>query len=82
LTKRWRRTVHEPACRAASHGWGWTPAARRRAGRVIDGFVLGSAECHGQCIAFWQFSKYSLVVTMITVAISTGYLWLHYIALA
>jgi Na+/H+ antiporter NhaD/arsenite permease-like protein len=49
---------------------------------VIDGFVLGSAECHGQCIALCQFSKYSLVVTMITVAISTGYLWLHCFALA
>jgi len=74
--------VHEPACRAASYGGAWTPEARGRAGRVIDGFVLGSAECHGQCIALWQFSKYSLVVTMITVAISTGYLWLHCFALA
>ena len=62
-----------PACRAASHV-GLDPEARRRAGRVNDGFV-SAARCHGQCIALWQFSKYSLVVTMITVGISTGYLW-------
>jgi Na+/H+ antiporter NhaD/arsenite permease-like protein len=34
--------------------------------------ALGSAECNGQRIALWQFSKYRVVVTMITVAISTG----------
>jgi Na+/H+ antiporter NhaD/arsenite permease-like protein len=44
--------------------------------------VVGIAECNGQRITLRQFSKYRVVVTMITVAISTGYLWLHCFALA
>jgi Na+/H+ antiporter NhaD/arsenite permease-like protein len=44
--------------------------------------VLGIAERNGQRISFWQFTKYGLVVAVITVAISAGYLWLRYFALA
>jgi Na+/H+ antiporter NhaD/arsenite permease-like protein len=44
--------------------------------------VLGIAERNGQRISFWQFSKYGLVVTVVTVAISMGYLWLRYFVLA
>ncbi|HEY3007320.1 MAG TPA: sodium:proton antiporter, partial [Micromonosporaceae bacterium] len=44
--------------------------------------VLGIAERNGARISFWQFSKYGLIVTLITVAISAGYLWLRYFALA
>ncbi|MDG4858537.1 ArsB/NhaD family transporter [Streptomyces sp. T-3] len=44
--------------------------------------VLGIAERNRQPISFWQFTKYGLVVTAITVAISVGYVWLRYFALA
>jgi Na+/H+ antiporter NhaD/arsenite permease-like protein len=44
--------------------------------------VLGIAERNGQRISFWQFSRYGLIVAVITVAISSGYLWLRYFALA
>jgi Na+/H+ antiporter NhaD/arsenite permease-like protein len=44
--------------------------------------VLGIAERNRQPISFWHFTKYGLVVTTITVAISTGYVWLRYFALA
>ncbi|MBO1329982.1 SLC13 family permease [Streptomyces sp. VRA16 Mangrove soil] len=44
--------------------------------------VLGIAERNRQPISFWQFTKYGLVVTAVTVAISAGYLWLRYFAFA
>lgn len=44
--------------------------------------VLGIAERNRQPITFWQFTKYGLVVTVITVALSAGYVWLRYFALA
>ncbi|WP_405529744.1 ArsB/NhaD family transporter [Streptomyces canus] len=44
--------------------------------------VLGIAERNRQPISFWQFTKYGLVVTVVTVAISIGYVWLRYFALA
>ncbi|KAB1977656.1 ArsB/NhaD family transporter [Streptomyces triticiradicis] len=44
--------------------------------------VLGIAERNRQPITFWQFTKYGLVVTAVTVAISLGYVWLRYFALA
>jgi Na+/H+ antiporter NhaD/arsenite permease-like protein len=44
--------------------------------------VLGIAERNRQPISFWQFTKYGLVVTGVTVAISAGYVWLRYFALA
>jgi Na+/H+ antiporter NhaD/arsenite permease-like protein len=44
--------------------------------------VLGIAERNGARISFWEFSKYGLIVTVITVAISSVYLWLRYFALA
>ncbi|MFE0130981.1 ArsB/NhaD family transporter [Streptomyces sp. NPDC059037] len=44
--------------------------------------VLGIAERNRQPISFWQFTKYGLVVTAVTVAISAGYVWLRYFALA
>jgi Na+/H+ antiporter NhaD/arsenite permease-like protein len=43
--------------------------------------VLGIAERNGQRISFWQFTKYGLVVTAVTITISAGYLWLRYFAL-
>jgi Na+/H+ antiporter NhaD/arsenite permease-like protein len=44
--------------------------------------VLGIAERNGQPISFWQFTRYGLVVTAITVTLCAGYLWLRYFALA
>jgi anion transporter len=40
--------------------------------------VLGIAERNRQPISFWQFTKYGLVITAITVALSALYLWLRY----
>ncbi|QPP08763.1 ArsB/NhaD family transporter [Streptomyces bathyalis] len=44
--------------------------------------VLGIAERNRTPISFWQFTKYGLVVTAVTVALSALYLWLRYFALA
>ncbi|MFC7303965.1 SLC13 family permease [Streptomyces monticola] len=44
--------------------------------------VLGIAERNRQPISFWQFTKYGLVVTAVTVGISLLYVWLRYFALA
>jgi Na+/H+ antiporter NhaD/arsenite permease-like protein len=44
--------------------------------------VLGIAERAGKPITFWQFTKYGLVVTVVTVAVTVPYLWLRYFALA
>lgn len=44
--------------------------------------VLGIAERNRQPITFWQFTKYGLVVTAVTVAVSAGYVWLRYFTFA
>ncbi|MEU8618509.1 ArsB/NhaD family transporter [Streptomyces sp. NPDC048623] len=44
--------------------------------------VLGIAERNRQPIGFWQFTKYGLVVTAATIAVSALYLWLRYFVLA
>jgi Na+/H+ antiporter NhaD/arsenite permease-like protein len=44
--------------------------------------VLGIAERNRQPISFWQFTKYGLIVTAVTVAIALGYVWLRYFALS
>ncbi|WP_432137753.1 MULTISPECIES: SLC13 family permease [unclassified Streptomyces] len=44
--------------------------------------VLGIAERNRQPISFWEFTKYGLIVTAVTVLISLGYVWLRYFALA
>jgi Na+/H+ antiporter NhaD/arsenite permease-like protein len=44
--------------------------------------VLGIAERAGHRITFWQFTKYGLVVAVITIAISMPYLWLRYFVLS
>jgi Na+/H+ antiporter NhaD/arsenite permease-like protein len=44
--------------------------------------VLGLAERAGQRISFWQFTKYGLVVTAVTVGLAVPYLWLRYFVLA
>jgi Na+/H+ antiporter NhaD/arsenite permease-like protein len=41
--------------------------------------ILGLAERAGRRISFWQFTKYGLVVTVVTVALCVPYLWLRYL---
>ncbi|GIF75605.1 SLC13 family permease [Asanoa siamensis] len=40
--------------------------------------VLGIAAQHGQPISFWQFTKYGIVTTVVTVTVAWGYVWLRY----
>ena len=44
--------------------------------------ILGIAERRGRPITFWQFTKYGLVVTAVTITLAMPYLWLRYFALA
>ena len=41
--------------------------------------ILGIAQRNGVRISFWQFTKYGLVVAVVTVALSVPYLWLRYL---
>ncbi len=42
--------------------------------------VLGMAERAGWRNSFWQFTRYGLVVALITVALCVRYPWLRYFA--
>ncbi|WP_173074497.1 SLC13 family permease [Phytohabitans rumicis] len=44
--------------------------------------VLGIAERAGKPITFWHFTKYGLIVTIVSIAVTTPYVWLRYFALA
>ncbi|WP_232679384.1 SLC13 family permease [Nocardioides sp. R-C-SC26] len=44
--------------------------------------VLGLAYKAGEPISFWQFTKYGLVVTLVSLIIAWTYVWLRYFALA
>ncbi|WP_433411775.1 ArsB/NhaD family transporter [Microtetraspora malaysiensis] len=48
-------------------------------GAAANVVVLGIAARNRTPISFWQFTKYGLVVTLVTVAISTPYLWFRYL---
>ncbi|WP_327092585.1 ArsB/NhaD family transporter [Nonomuraea sp. NBC_01738] len=48
-------------------------------GAAANVVVLGIAARNGTPISFWQFTKYGLVVTVVTVAVATPYLWLRYL---
>jgi Na+/H+ antiporter NhaD/arsenite permease-like protein len=47
-------------------------------GASANVIVLGIAERAGKPISFWQFTRYGLVVTIVTVALAVPYLWLRY----
>ncbi|MEV5498181.1 ArsB/NhaD family transporter [Nonomuraea fuscirosea] len=49
-------------------------------GAAANVVVIGIAARNGTPISFWQFTRYGLVVTFVTVALSTPYLWLRYLA--
>ncbi|WP_020521612.1 ArsB/NhaD family transporter [Catelliglobosispora koreensis] len=44
--------------------------------------ILGMAERAGKRISFWEFTKYGLIVAVITIALCVPYLWLRYFAFA
>jgi Na+/H+ antiporter NhaD/arsenite permease-like protein len=44
--------------------------------------ILGLAARAGRKISFWEFTRYGLVVTAITIALCVPYLWLRYFAFA
>ncbi|KAB2352201.1 ArsB/NhaD family transporter [Actinomadura rudentiformis] len=41
--------------------------------------VLGIAARNGHPISFWTFTKYGLIVTVITIGLTAPYLWLRYL---
>ncbi|GAA2113271.1 ArsB/NhaD family transporter [Actinomadura alba] len=41
--------------------------------------VLGIAARNGTPISFWTFTRYGILVTLVTVALATPYLWLRYL---
>jgi Na+/H+ antiporter NhaD/arsenite permease-like protein len=41
--------------------------------------VLGIAARNGHPISFWTFTRYGLVVTVLSIALTTPYLWLRYL---
>lgn len=43
--------------------------------------VIGWAARNRTRISFWEFTKYGLLVTAVTIAIAIGYVWLRYFAL-
>ncbi|MEV4800401.1 ArsB/NhaD family transporter [Nonomuraea sp. NPDC049421] len=48
-------------------------------GAAANVVVLGIAARNGHPISFWQFTKYGLVVTVVTIALCVPYLWLRYL---
>jgi len=44
--------------------------------------ILGLAARAGRKISFWEFTKYGLVVAVVTIALCVPYLWLRYFAFA
>lgn len=44
--------------------------------------TLGIAERHGHPISFWEFTRYGMVVAVVTIAVAMPYLWLRYFVFA
>ncbi|HEX4817692.1 MAG TPA: ArsB/NhaD family transporter [Nonomuraea sp.] len=49
-------------------------------GAAANVVIIGIAARNGTPISFWQFTRYGVVVTLVTVALSAPYLWLRYLA--
>jgi Na+/H+ antiporter NhaD/arsenite permease-like protein len=43
--------------------------------------VLGIAERSGHRISFWRFTRYGIIVTVLTIGLSAPYVWLRYFVL-
>ncbi|MFJ2028125.1 ArsB/NhaD family transporter [Streptosporangium sp. NPDC087985] len=48
-------------------------------GAAANVVIIGIAARNRTPISFWQFTKYGLVVTLVTVAVATPYMWLRYL---
>ncbi|MBB6347453.1 Na+/H+ antiporter NhaD/arsenite permease-like protein [Nonomuraea muscovyensis] len=48
-------------------------------GAAANVVVLGIAARNGTPISFWTFTRYGLIVTLVTIAVATPYLWLRYL---
>ncbi|WP_342775981.1 ArsB/NhaD family transporter, partial [Nonomuraea mesophila] len=48
-------------------------------GAAANVVILGIAARNGTPISFWQFTKYGLVVTVVTITLTAPYLWLRYL---
>jgi Na+/H+ antiporter NhaD/arsenite permease-like protein len=48
-------------------------------GAAANVVIIGIAARNGTPISFWQFTRYGIVVTLVTVALSVPYLWLRYL---
>ncbi|WP_101786994.1 ArsB/NhaD family transporter [Nonomuraea indica] len=48
-------------------------------GAAANVVVLGMAARNGTPISFWRFTKYGLIVTVVTVTLVAPYLWLRYL---
>jgi Na+/H+ antiporter NhaD/arsenite permease-like protein len=48
-------------------------------GAAANVVILGIAARNGTPISFWQFTRYGLIVTAVTVALVAPYLWLRYL---
>ncbi|WP_188194235.1 ArsB/NhaD family transporter [Nonomuraea sp. SYSU D8015] len=48
-------------------------------GAAANVVIIGIAARNGTPISFWQFTRYGVVVTLVTVALSVPYLWLRYL---
>ncbi|MFG1948200.1 ArsB/NhaD family transporter [Nonomuraea sp. NPDC048826] len=48
-------------------------------GAAANVVVLGIAARNGAPISFWQFTKYGLIVTVVTVGLVAPYLWFRYL---
>ncbi len=54
--------------------------AQAYGGSSANVVVLGIAERAGHRISFWGFTKYGLIVTVISIAMAVPYLWLRFFA--
>ncbi|MGV9305803.1 ArsB/NhaD family transporter [Nonomuraea sp. NPDC003727] len=48
-------------------------------GAAANVVVVGIAARNGTPISFWQFTRYGLVVTVVSIVLATPYLWLRYL---
>ncbi|TDD02843.1 hypothetical protein E1292_22410 [Nonomuraea deserti] len=48
-------------------------------GAAANVVILGIAARNGTPISFWQFTKYGLIVTVVTITLTVPYLWFRYL---
>ncbi len=62
--------------------WRWVPiwAGTQPLSGSANVGVIGIAKRYGHPISFWQFTRYGLLVTVVSIALCVPYLWLRYLA--